>query len=420
MQSAGIGVGLQVLGLVLSFGSGVLAARLLGPAGLGQYAYALAVMGAASIPAALGFPTALVRFLPVYRTGDEWGLARGVLRRSNLLAGTLATALAVGVVVVAGIAATGSRMLTFWVAAPLIPLLVWTNLRQKALQGLHHPVAAQLPEQLVKPFVFVVLGGLAWAANARFGRLPQGLMLLWLVASTAAFVLGATLLRRLSPAALGAADPKYATREWLAVSLPLLVVDGFGVIYSATDTILLGALRPAAEVGLYQVANRTAALIGLFLVASNWVLAPWFAQLHATAERERLQRMVTKTVRGVSSLSLLVFCLFALWGKSLLSTFFGSGYAPAYNVLLILAVARLVNVSAGPVINLLAMTGGQKVLAWVIGVAALANVLGCWFLIPPFGMYGAAAVTAFAMVSTNVALSVAIRRRTGVRTTALG
>ena len=52
-----------MINLILGFGSGVLAARLLGPEGLGEYAYALAIASVASIPVGLGLPTAVVRFL---------------------------------------------------------------------------------------------------------------------------------------------------------------------------------------------------------------------------------------------------------------------------------------------------------------------------------------------------------------------
>jgi O-antigen/teichoic acid export membrane protein len=420
VQGAGIGVLLQSLNLLLGFGSGVLAARLLGPEGLGQYAYALAIAGVASIPVGLGLPTALVRFLVVYRQSGEWGLARGLLRRSNLLVGALGGGLAFLVLLVAAIVSGGSRALVFLLVAPLIPLLVWTRLRQAALQALHHPIAAQLPEQLIKPTAFLVLAGLLWMTNTDLGRQPQGLMAAWLLASVMAFLVGVGLLRRLSPNTLRDAAPRYDTRRWLSTALPLLATDGVGIWLSMTDIILLGIFRPATEVGLYHVAVRTAGLIVVFLTASNWVLAPWYARLHAAAEKERLQRIITHTIRGVFLLSFCVFAVFAIWGHALLEAFFGQSYAAAYGILVILAAARVANVAAGPVVNLMAMTGGQKALAWVMTVAAAANIIGCWLLIPRFGMYGAAITTAAATVGMNYGLVVIAWRRMGIRTTIFG
>ncbi len=337
---AGIGVGLQGLNLLLGLGSGVFAARMLGPTGFGQYAYALAVVGAASIPAALGLPTAVVRFVAVYREAGEWGLARGLLRRSNLLVGALGSILALAVAFAAVVASDPTRVFTFWLAAPLIPLLVWTNLRQKALQGLHHPVAAQLPELFVKRVVFLFLGGALWWAGAGLVRLPQGLMAAWLVASGVTFVVGAGLLRYFSPPPLLKAAPRYDTRQWLGMALPMLAAEGAGVVYTTTDIILLGVFRPAEEVGLYQVAIRTAGLILVFLTASNWVLAPWFARLHASSDRARLQRIVTRATRVTSLLSLAVFGVLVLGGRELLALFFGETFTRAWGVLLVLGGDR--------------------------------------------------------------------------------
>jgi O-antigen/teichoic acid export membrane protein len=200
----------------------------------------------------------------------------------------------------------------------------------------------------------------------------------------------------------------------------MLLAESVGIIYSAVDIILLGVFRPLAEVGLYQVAVRTAGLILVFLTASIWVMAPWFAQLHAAADRTRLQHLVTRTTRMVFWPSLAVFALFSVGGRELLILFFGDAYARVWGVLLILAGARLVDVGSGPVITLMAMTGGQKILAWTIAATALANLLGCWLLIPRFGMYGAAISTALAVIVTNLALAMALRRRIGIRTTVWG
>ncbi len=415
-----MGIGLQGLGLLLAFGSGVLAARLLGPAGLGEYAYALAIAAFASIPAALGFPTALVRFLAVYRDAGQWDLARGLIRQSNLLAGGLGVGLAVAMVAVATTAGRNGSLFTYWLAAPLIPLLVWTNLRQRALQGLHHPVAAQLPEQAIKYTAFLLLGGALWLSGPGLARLPQTLMAVWLTASAVAFLAGAFLLRRFSPPPLRNAAPRYNSRQWRETALPMLVADSVGIIYSTVDIIMLGAFRPLAEVGLYQVAVRTAGLLLVFLTASNWVLAPWFAQVHAEADRSRLQHMVTRTTRMVFWPSLAVFALFVVAGRELLTLFFGGTYVRSWEVLLILAGARLFDVGSGPVVTLLAMTGGQRAVAWTIAGTALGNALGCWLLIPRFGMYGAAVSTALAIAVANGGLAVVAWRRIGIRTTVLG
>ena len=235
-----------------------------------------------------------------------------------------------------------------------------------------------------------------------------------------AFLASDALVRRSLPPPLRAATPSYAGRQWQRVAFPLLIASSAGVAYSATDTLVLGALRPAAEVGLYQVAHRTAGLLTVLLGASNWVLAPWFAKLHAEADLERLQHVVTRSTRAVFAVTLLVFVVLILWGGSLLGGIFGAPFRAAYPVLLVLGAARVVDVAAGPVVNLLAMTGGQTALAATVGAAALANLAGSAVLIPRLGMMGAAVSFGTAVAVTNLVLAVVVRRHVGVAPTVLG
>lgn len=421
LRGVSLGVGVQGAGLALSFATGAVAARLLGPAGLGVYAYALAAAGAASVPAALGLPAAVTRFLAVYRQREEWSAARGLLRYADRLAVGVGLLLGAGVAALGFFGWSGQRLPVFLLAAPLVPLFAAANLRQKALQGLDRPVAAQLPLQVIKPAVFLLAAGALWLAGVRAVRTPEGAMAAWTVSVAIAFGAGASLVRSSSPRSLCAAPPDVSRKGvWLRVALPMLLADSMGMLYTRTDTLMLGALRPATDVGLYAVALRAAAILAVLLGASNWVLAPWFARLHDEGNRERLQRIVTRSTRAVFAVTFLGFCVAVIWGKLLLGTVFGAPFRAAYPALVVLGVARLVDVAVGPVVTLLAMTGGQRALAVTMGCAALANVVGCGLLIPRFGMMGAAFSFGAAVVATNVALAAVVRRRLGVGSTIIG
>lgn len=416
-RGLGLGVVVQGLGMALAFAAGAFAARLLGPAAFGEYAYALALAGAASVPAALGLPAVVTRFLAVYREDEAWPLARGLRRYADGVAGLTGLLLGAAVVAVGYLAWEGERRWLFLLAAPLVTLLAGINLRQKTLQGLEHPVAAQVPLQILKPGVFLVCAGAAWLAGAHIIRVPEGVMAAWLLSVASACLAGELLVRRNAPTELLEARPEYEGRRWIGVALPMLVADSVGVIHGKSATLVLGALRPASEVGHYEVALRTAAVLTVLLGASNWVLAPWFAQLHEEGSSERLQRIVTRTTRGVFGVTLLIFAVLTLWGRPLLETVFGPGYGAGYPALLVLGCAHLVNVGVGPVVNLLAMTGGQRALAVTVGGAALVNLVGCALLIPRLGMMGAALSFGVAMVVMNLVLSWVVKQRMGIRPT---
>lgn len=421
IRGVSLGVAVQGLGVGLAFVAGAAAARLLGPAGFGVYAYALAASGAASVPAALGLPAAVTRFLAVYRRRGEWGEARGLLHYADRFAGGAGVVLGAGIVAV-GLFAWGGRWLSvFLLAAPLVPLFAGVNLRQKALQGLDRPVAAQLPLEVIKPVTFLITVGALWLAGVGAARTPAGVMAAWTLSVALAFASATVLVRRGSPPDLRAAAPEVAPRvAWLRVALPMLLADGLGMLYARTDTLMLGALRPPTDVGLYAVALRSAGLLAVLLGASNWVLAPWFARLHEEGNHERLQRVVTRSTRAVFAVTLLGFGVAVVWGRPLLGVVFGAPFRAAYPALLVLGVARLVDVGVGPVVTLLAMTGGQRALAVTMGGAALGNLVGCGLLIPRLGLMGAALSFGGAVIATNVILAGVVRRRIGVAPSVVG
>ena len=104
----------------------------------------------------------------------------------------------------------------------------------------------------------------------------------------------------------------------------------------------------------------------------------------------------------------------------MLSILFGVDFDAAYEILLILSGARLIDVGAGPVASLLAMTGGQSVLARVLAGATIANIVGGLLLIPPLGMIGAAITTATVWATSKVVLVVLTRRHAGINSSILG
>ena len=420
LRSAGVGVLLQGVGLSLAFASSVLVARLLGPHGLGQYSYVLAIVAVLSVLATFGLPTVVARLLASYQAKEEWGQARGLLRLSNLLVGATGVFLGLCLVAAGIVWGGGSQRWLYLSAAPLVAILAWTNLRQRALQGLHRPVAAQLPEQLIKHSVFLVVGGALWVSGYQFIMQSDGVMAIWLLAGLASLLFGAALLRWFSPPVLREAESRYEPEVWFAIALPIFIADVLGVVLGNSDTIILGWLRSPDEVGLYQVALRLSGLMLVLLAASNWVLAPWFSRFHVTGEKDRLQSVITRTTRAIFAATLVLYLIVVLWGEALLGIFFGEKFIESYPILLILGVGQLVNVASGPVVSLLAMTGGQVLLAWSVAAIAILNIILCMLLVPKFGVIGAAISIAASTSVYNVLLAVSVKRRSGVAATILG
>jgi O-antigen/teichoic acid export membrane protein len=225
--------------------------------------------------------------------------------------------------------------------------------------------------------------------------------------------------RRVLPFQSVSVTPKYNGRLWLGAAFPMLVYGGMQVILGQTDILMLGVMRGAEDVGLYAAASRLAFLLGYVMMAAEMIIAPIMARLYAKREEERLQKMLTYSVRisflAVSPLGLaLIF-----FGEEILAVF-GDEFSSAHFALTILAAGRLTHVAFGPGALLLSMTGHEKIVAVVLAAAALANVMGNVILIPYYGIRGAAIAAVVSLVLMRCVLSIYAVKRTGQQVTILG
>ncbi len=401
--------------MLLSVGVTVLLARVLGAHDFGIYAYALAVVTLIAVPAQFGIPMLVLRHAAGYEAQGDWERLRGLLRRAAQAVLALAAALAL---IAGGIGALLAERLpagsfaTFAWALLLLPLLALSALTGAAVRGLRHVVAGQLSESVGRQIPLLALVGAALALG--YGLSAQTAMALHAVSAGLALGVGVVLLKRWLPDPARQAKPRYEDRAWARTVLPLALMASAHALSAYTDVVMLGLFRPAAEVGVYQVAAQTAMLVVFGLGAVNMVVAPNISRLHALADHARLQRMVTGSARVVLAGALPVAFVLILLGGVLLEWVFGAEFARGHAPLAILAAGQLVNAAAGSVGFLLNMTGHERDTAVGVGIAAVANVLLNLALIPPFGMVGAAAATAVTLAAWNVILCRQVYRRIGI------
>src|SRR4029077_11680931 len=84
----------------------------------------------------------------------------------------------------------------------------------------------------------------------------------------------------------------YDFRGWLAVSLPILLVEGFYLLLSYTDVLVLHMSRSSEEGGVYYAVIKTLALVSFIHYAMSATTAHRFAAYNAAGDRERLSAYV--------------------------------------------------------------------------------------------------------------------------------
>jgi O-antigen/teichoic acid export membrane protein len=268
----------------------------------------------------------------------------------------------------------------------------------------------------VQPGILVVLLGGVLLVGLTLS--PAQAMALQVTVATVAFGVGAGLLVRATPTEVRRASPRFEGRLWLQSVLPLAFIGGMQLIKKNASIVILGFFVPADQIGIYRVAVQISMLASFGLQAMNMVVAPRFASLYARGEMGRLQHLVTASARAILAFNLLVTAGTALLGQWVLGLFFGVEFVAAYVPLMILLIGQFVNSASGSVGFLLNMTGHERETARVMTVSSVLNVLLNVLLAPPLGIAGAAVATAAAMVTSNVLLWWAVRKRLGINSLA--
>ena len=419
-RGAGGALALRLVSTGAAFCVHILLARLLGSGRYGFFVYTLNWTMLLALLSNLGMETALVRFVASYNARRAWGLLRGLLRFSMWIVGGAAvlTALAAGGVVLALSARMGPELAaTFAIALAFLPVYALTSVRRAALRALKHVVCAAMPENLLRPAVVVILCLVFHAAFPGELRSTH-VMLFNSLGMAAAFGAGTIWLLRFLPGQARTEPPEYRPREWIRVSLPLLLITGMHLLLRRLDVLMIGALRGTEQAGIYSSAARIASIAVLGLTSINAIVAPMISELHSRGEQRELQRVVALAARGLAVFTLLVGAALAGCGRFALGLF-GPLFREAYGPLLILLAGFALSALSGPVGFLMTMTGQQNRAGLIIGLGVAVNIAGNALLIPRFGLAGAATATAASMVLWNVLMLVCVWRRMGINATAL-
>jgi O-antigen/teichoic acid export membrane protein len=204
----------------------------------------------------------------------------------------------------------------------------------------------------------------------------------------------------------------FALRHWLSTAMPISLVEGFYVLLTYCDVIVLTQFRPPDEVAVYYAAAKTLALVAFIHFAVTQTVAHRFTELHVGGDRKQLDEFVAHAIRMTFWPSLAMIVLFLALGEPLLRMF-GKDFVGGYHLMFILAIGLLARATVGPVERLLNMLGERRSCAQVYAGMFLLNLFLCLVLIPHFGATGAAIASAVALVAESVCLFLVAKLRLG-------
>lgn len=415
------GGGLNLAGAVFSQGAVflimLLLARTLGSTPVGRYAQAYAILALLGLLSLSGFRAGLTRFVAVGLADGDAGAVRGTVRLGLAVSAGSAALLAVALAVTAPrlAAALHDPQLTIGLrlVALALPAATVCEAALAATRGWRTQRPHTLIGQVYEPGARLVGTGLALLAGAGLTGAYWALVVAaWSSAALALVALG-RLLRGIGPAQATYRPGQlfgFSTVSWVSS------LTATGLIW--VDTLMLG-FYGNDEIGVYNVATRLVTVAIFVLPPINAAFGPYLAHLHHQGRAEEVRRIYGAATGWVVRLSLPAFVLLLVFPDGLLRLF-GPVFATGAAVTVILALGQLVNAVTGPCGTLLNMSGRVS-LNMADNLAALVLNIGLnLWLIPAYGIVGAAVAWAVSLAVVNIARVLQVRALIGALPVTIG
>ncbi len=87
---------------------------------------------------------------------------------------------------------------------------------------------------------------------------------------------------------------RYAVRIWLATSLPILLVEGFYLLLSYTDVLVLQIFHPSETIGIYYAVVKTLSLVTFIHFAMSAVDRASFRRIQRRRRSRRIVRPISR------------------------------------------------------------------------------------------------------------------------------
>ncbi len=397
-SAAVIGAG-AIVGNVFKYGNNLMIQRGFGPGPYGLYTLSFAIVTLVSSIFNLGLDDAMVRYTSVYRGKKQPHLLRGLAIFCSALAGVTGMLGAFIVLYLTPYIATLKRspevLPILLIMVPIIPLMCMQTVWSAGLQGFKAFRWRVLTQRLLIPGVLLLLLVPVLLFFHNIILVATALLLSTLICTVLSLFF---FFRKLSDASNQRARG-FELREWIGFAVPNFLTSIVDTVLDSVDTVLLAVFAISnIAIGQYGATIRIAIFISMPLQALNTMFSPTIAELYSKGEKQKLAVMFQIVTKWAITLSLPIFWIAVLFSWALLGIA-GSGFVPAWPLLIVLAIGNLINVGTGSVGYMLLMTGHQKITFLNSLTAIVFNIVLGIFLVPRFGAMGIA-------IATGVALSV--------------
>ena len=409
LRSGGVIIAVRLLAMALNMVTIMLITRYYGAGSMGVYSIVNSYMAVVLIFSLMGMDTAALRLIPEYRNKYTIISLGKLLRKMLTLVCILSLCLSFVGYLNSGWIATlfrdsseGEEIIK--VASLFIMMQAFGALNTNIIRGLAGISEYAIFQILVPAIILLILAVLTFYDNSKLN--PVIAMLLGLAANAIITIVTVYIkYKKLTINNKSAVSHNTRYRTLSELSFYMFMTSGAHAVISQVDILFLGAMRSAAEVGIYAVAVKLSILTSFVLSALNVIVAPKFSEMYFKNDMQGLKSLAQNASKLMFVSTIPIITVFLLFGKFLLGLF-GAGFEHGYHALLILMAGHIVNSLCGPVGYFLNMTENHKQLNIIVLGSGLLVVVLNYVLIPEYGIEGAAAASAIGMILWNISASI--------------
>jgi len=280
-----------------------------------------------------------------------------------------------------------------------LPFLCLVQLASAIFRGLKKPKYKVISEDFTKNFISFLLLIIFYIF---FKLRLREVALTYIMGSFLAFFLGLIFIYKSIPLNLNESRNFVIFKKMLIYSLPLAFSTILVRFQSQIPIIFLSYFSIAKQVGLYSASVLISQVLSLGLLSINFMLMPIFSELYVSQKFDELKKIYDILTKILIAVFFPISLLLIVYSSVVLKILFGNLYLQASTALKILLLGFIFNVYCGPV-GLLTLAIGQSKKYFTYDLIRFFSIslLG-FFLIPHYGLIGAALSVTISLIIWNI------------------
>ena len=380
----------RIIATIFGFFFSLAAARLMGADVYGKLMYVTVIITMLSLITKLGLTQGLVQFVSKLTDKAKKEERNSIISFSFLIVFIFSIFLSIILFIFSEFIAVNifnnaELTLLLKIMSPILILLSLIELTPGIFRGLkivkYQVMGRDLIQSFIRLLAVLILGYMGYKINGLVAAyyLSMAVSLIYLTYKVYTLSLFGKIKSKFS----------YSYKEILIFSAPLLVSSILHYSISKVDIFMIGYFLNTSSVGIYTIALKIGTLSNFLLFSINSMFAPNITTLYYNNQIIKLKKLYQVITKWIFAINLSVFFLFLIVSKDVMNVF-GAEFTVGWLALILITAGQVVNAGVGSAGLINIMTGYPKSELYVSIIVFIINVTLNYFLIPIYGIEGAA------------------------------